>query len=276
MTAVLSDRVRESAAFLHDLGVGEPVAAVVLGSGLSGALEVEGGVSIPYAGIPGFLEGRVAGHDHRLEFGRVAGRPILVLRGRAHYYEGASLADATFPIRVVRALAPRWLAVLNAAGGIHPDHRVGDIVLLSDHLNWMGDNPLIGPNDERLGDRFPDLSEPYDRTYLRLVESCAMDLGIRLQRGVFVAVAGPNLETAAEYRFLRAAGADVVGMSLIPETLVAVHSGMRVLALTIVTDECFPDRLQRADVARIIRVANEAEPALSRLVEEFLRRSANR
>jgi len=181
----------------------------------------------------------------------------------------------TFPVRVMKALGVDSLVVSNAAGGMNPQMRAGDLVAIVDHINLMGQNPLIGPNDERLGDRFPDMSQPYDRDYLHRIEEIALEQRVRLHRGVFVAVSGPNLETAAEYRFLRMIGADVVGMSLVPESLVAAHSGMRVLALTIVTDECFPDRLERADVAKIIRTANEAEPALTRLVMEFLRRASS-
>lgn len=271
------DCIQEASAFLRERLTARPRFGVILGTGLGKLAEqIENALVVPYGEIPYFVTSTAESHAGNLVFGRLGGLEVVAMQGRVHYYEGYTMREITFPVRVMKALGADSLIVSNAAGGMHPQLAPGDLVAVVDHINLMGDNPLIGPNDERLGDRFPDLSEPYDRAYLRLVESCAMDLGIRLQRGVFVAVAGPNLETAAEYRFLRALGADVVGMSLIPETLVAVHSGMRVLALTIVTDECFPDRLQRADVARIIRVANEAEPALSRLVEEFLRRSASR
>jgi purine-nucleoside phosphorylase len=195
------------------------------------------------------------------------------MQGRVHFYEGYSMQQVTFPVRVMKALGVDSLIVSNAAGGMNPLYRAGDLVAIVDHINLMGQNPLIGPNDERLGERFPDMSEPYDRAYLQRIDEVALDLKIPLRRGVFVAVAGPNLETAAEYRFLRTIGADVVGMSLVPESIVAAHSGMRVLALTVVTDECFPDRLEKADVAKIIRTANEAEPRLTKLVVEFLRRS---
>ena len=273
----LYDCIQEASAFLRQRLAATPRFGLILGTGLGKLAEqIENAHVVPYGEIPYFVTSTAESHAGNLVFGRLGGLEVVAMQGRVHYYEGYTMRQITFPVRVMKALGADSLIVSNAAGGMHPQLAPGDVVAVVDHINLMGDNPLIGPNDERLGDRFPDLSEPYDRAYLRLVESCAMDLGIRLQRGVFVAVAGPNLETAAEYRFLRALGADVVGMSLIPETLVAVHSGMRVLALTIVTDECFPDRLQRADVARIIRVANEAEPSLSRLVEEFLRRSASR
>lgn len=273
----LYDCIQESSAFLRSRCDAAPRFGLILGTGLGKLAEqIENARVVPYGEIPHFVASTAESHAGNLVFGRLGGQNIVAMQGRLHYYEGYTMRQITFPVRVMKALGADSLIASNAAGGMHPQLAPGDLVAVVDHINLMGDNPLIGPNDDRLGDRFPDLSEPYDRTYLRSVETCAMDLRIRLQRGVFAAVAGPNLETAAEYRFLRAAGADVVGMSLIPETLVAVHSGMRVLALSIVTDECFPDRLQRADVARIIRVANEAEPALGRLVEEFLRRSANR
>jgi len=273
----LYDCIREASTFLRQRLAATPRFGLILGTGLGKLAEqIENANVVPYGEIPYFVTSTAESHAGNLVFGRLGGLEVVAMQGRVHYYEGYTMRQITFPVRVMKALGADSLIVSNAAGGMHPQMAPGDLIAVVDHINLMGDNPLIGPNDERLGERFPDLSEPYDRAYLRLVESCAMDLGIRLQRGVFVAVAGPNLETAAEYRFLRALGADVVGMSLIPETLVAVHSGMRVLALTVVTDECFPDRLQRADVARIIRVANEAEPSLSRLVEEFLRRSASR
>ena len=273
----LYDCIQEASTFLRQRLAATPRFGLILGTGLGKLAEqIENAHVVPYGEIPHFVTSTAESHAGNLVFGRLGGLEVVAMQGRVHYYEGYTMRQITFPVRVMKALGADSLIVSNAAGGMHPQMAPGDLIAVVDHINLMGDNPLIGPNDERLGERFPDLSEPYDRAYLRLVESCAMDLGIRLQRGVFVAVAGPNLETAAEYRFLRALGADVVGMSLIPEALVAVHSGMRVLALTVVTDECFPDRLQRADVARIIRVANEAEPSLSRLVEEFLRRSASR
>jgi purine-nucleoside phosphorylase len=253
---------------------GQPRFGLILGTGLGDlAGQVEESVVVPYDEIPHFAPSTAESHAGNLVFGRLAGVDVVAMQGRVHYYEGYSMQQVTFPVRVMKALGVDSLIVTNAAGGMNPQFRAGDLVAIVDHINLMGGSPLIGPNDERLGERFPDMSQPYDRAYLELMERVALDLGLVLRRGVFVAVSGPNLETAAEYRFLRAIGADVVGMSLVPETIVAVHSGMRVLALTVVTDECFPDRLEKADVARIIRTANEAAPALSRIVVEFLRRS---
>jgi len=269
MTA-LSDRIRESAAFLRARGVGDPVGAVVLGSGLSAALELEDAVSVPFAEIPGFPTGKVSGHDHRLEFGTCAGRPVLALRGRVHYYEGASLGEVTFPIRVVRELAPRWLAVLNAAGGIRAGWAVGDIVFLTDHINWMGDNPLTGPNDDSLGPRFPDMSAAYDAELLRRAEAAAAQASVPTHRGIYAAVAGPNYETPAEIRMLRLAGADLVGMSTVPEVIVAVHGGLPVLGMSVVTDLAVPEELEPLSHEDVVRAASEAAPRVGAILRGLL------
>jgi purine-nucleoside phosphorylase len=270
----LYERIQETRTFLRARVAKAPRFGLILGTGLGALAEqIEDPMAIPYHEIPHFVRSTSESHAGNLVFGRLGGCEVVAMQGRVHYYEGYSMQQVTFPVRVMKALGADSLVVSNAAGGMNPQMRAGDLVAIVDHINLMGDNPLIGPNDERLGDRFPDMSEPYDRAYLRRLEEIALEQRVRLHRGVFVAVAGPNLETAAEYRFLRGIGADVVGMSLVPEATVAVHSGMRVVALTIVTDECFPDRLERADVAAIIRTANDAEPMLTRLVVEFLRRA---
>ena len=268
----LYQRIQETSAFLRERLAGAPRFGLILGTGLGNlAAHIEAPVSIPYDEIPHFMPATAEGHAGNLVGGRLGGQEVVAMQGRVHYYEGYSMQEITFPVRVMKALGVDSLIVSNAAGGMNPQYRAGDLVAIVDHINLMGDNPLIGANDERLGERFPDMSEPYDRGYLRRLQAVALRQQQQLHQGVFVAVAGPNLETAAEYRFLRQLGADVVGMSLIPEVLVARHSGLRVLALTVVTDECFPDCLQPADVAKIIKTANEAEPVLSRLVLEFLR-----
>ncbi|HZM17551.1 MAG TPA: purine-nucleoside phosphorylase [Candidatus Krumholzibacteria bacterium] len=268
----LYERIQETSAFLRERLQGSPRFGLILGTGLGNlAAHIESPVSIPYDDIPHFMPSTAEGHAGNLVSGRLGGQDVVAMQGRVHYYEGYTMQEITFPVRVMKALGVDSLVVSNAAGGMNGQYRPGDLVAIVDHINLMGDNPLIGANDERLGERFPDMSEPYDRGYLRRLQAVALQQQLRLHQGVFVAVAGPNLETAAEYRFLRQLGADVVGMSLIPEVLVARHSGLRVLALTVVTDECFPDCLQPADVAKIIKTANEAEPVLSRLVLEFLR-----
>jgi purine-nucleoside phosphorylase len=247
---------------------------LILGTGLGNfASQIEDAQAIPFGEIPHFVPSTAESHAGNLVFGRLGKVDVVAMQGRVHFYEGYTMQEVTFPVRVMKALGADSLIASNAVGGMNPLFAAGDLVAVTDHINLMGDNPLIGPNDDRLGDRFPDMSEPYDREYLRLIERIALEQRTRLQKGVFVAVAGPNLETAAEYRFLRAIGADVVGMSLVPETIVAKHADMRVLALTVVTDECFPDRLEPADVNRIIRTAHAAEPALAKLVTAFLQQA---
>ncbi len=194
------------------------------------------------------------------------------MQGRFHRYEGYDLQQVTFPVRVLHALGVRTLVVSNACGGMNPLWGPGDLVLLSDHINLLGDNPLTGPNDDRLGPRFPDMSAPYDAELRGLALAAALELGIVLREGVYVAVPGPNLETRAEYRMLRSIGADVVGMSTVPEVIVAVHQGMRVVGVSIITDQCLPDALEPADIGRIIATAARAEPQLTRLITALVER----
>ncbi len=248
-----------------------PDLAIVIGTGLGDlARSIAVEASVLYREIPYFAESTVEGHAGELLFGRLAGKSVVAMRGRVHFYEGYTMQQVTFPIRVMRALGARTLVISNAVGGMNPLLNSGDIFLTVDHINLMGANPLIGPNDDALGPRFPDMSEPYDRELIALAERVARDERIPIQKGVFVAVAGPNLETRAEYRFLRALGADVVGMSLVPENLVAVHSGMRCLALSVVTDMCLPDALHPANIGDILAVAARTEPFLTRLIERVV------
>jgi purine-nucleoside phosphorylase len=270
----LYERIQETSAYLQKKTRRSPRFGLILGTGLGDvAAQIEDAESIPFEEIPHFVSSTAEGHAGNLVFGRLGSLDVVVMQGRVHYYEGYSMLQVTFPVRVMKALGVDSLVISNAAGGMNPQFSAGDLVAVTDMINLMGDNPLRGPNDERLGERFPDMSEPFDRAYLDLIAQVALEKQLPLHRGVFVAVSGPNLETAAEYRFLRQIGADVVGMSLIPETIVARHSSMRVLALTVVTDECFPDRLEPADVTRIIRTANEAAPKLTDLMLGFLRRA---
>ncbi|MFL5605749.1 MAG: purine-nucleoside phosphorylase [Gemmatimonadaceae bacterium] len=250
-----------------------PEVAIVLGTGLGGlAREIGVEATIPYSDIPGFPLSTVESHEGRLLLGTLGGRSVVAMQGRFHRYEGYTLQQVTFPVRVLRALGADTLVVSNACGGMNPLWSPGDLMLIADHINLLGDNPLIGPNDDRLGVRFPDMSEPYDAALRALARSVAADLGVVLREGVYVAVPGPNLETRAEYRMLRALGADVVGMSTVPEVIVAVHAGMRVLGLSIITDQCLPDTLEPADVATIIATAGRAEPRLTALVRGVLER----
>jgi purine-nucleoside phosphorylase len=266
-------QIEEAAAAVRARTRVRPEVGVILGSGLgdfADALELE--TMLPFAEIPHFPVSTVEGHAGELHFGRLAGRPVAVMKGRVHYYEGYAMRQVAFPVRVLRALGCGTLVITNAVGGMNPDLPPGSIVVTTDHINLMGDNPLVGPNDDELGPRFPDMSEPYARALITLTERVALELGIPLKRGVMVAVPGPNLETAAEYRFLRAAGADTVGMSLVPENLAAVHGGQRVLALNVVTDSCLPDALMPASISEILACAGRAAPALIRLVTEVIRR----
>ena len=251
----------------------KPEAGVILGTGLGRFSEaMPDAVVIPYHDIPHFPTAGVESHAGELFAGTLGGRPTIVLSGRAHYYEGYTMRQVTFPTRVLRALGVHTLIVTNAAGGMNPGYEAADITLVTDHINLMGDNPLLGPNEDSLGPRFPDMSEPYDKALQALARDVALKEGIRLREGVLAAVAGPNLETRAEYRFLRWAGADLVSMSLVPEAIVAAHSGMRLLAFAVVTDLCLPDALEPADITKILANAAQAEPLLTRLVTKVLTR----
>lgn len=250
-----------------------PEAALILGTGLGGlgrAIAVE--CAIPYGDIPGFPLSTVESHAGRLLVGTLAGRRIIAMQGRFHRYEGYALQQVSFPVRVLRALGASTLIASNACGGMHPLWSPGDLMLISDHINLLGDNPLIGPHDAAFGERFPDMSAPYDAALRAMARQVASERGITLREGVYVAVSGPNLETRAEYRMLRALGADVVGMSTVPEVIVAVQSGMRVLGLSIITDQCLPDALEPANLERIIATAGAAEPHLETLVRGVLER----
>ena len=250
-----------------------PDVGIVLGTGLGGlASAIEAPVAIEYADIPGFPLSTVESHAGRLLCGTLAGKTVIAMQGRFHRYEGYSLAQVTFPIRVMRALGAPTLIVSNACGGMHPLWKAGDLMLLADHINLLGDNPLIGAHDERHGPRFPDMSQAYDAALRDLARAEAQRQGITLREGTYIAVPGPNLETRAEYRMLRTLGADVVGMSTVPEVIVAVQGGMRVLGLSIITDLCLPDALEPASLEKILGVATRAEPQLTALVIGVLRR----
>ena len=250
-----------------------PSAAIILGTGLGAlarAIAVE--ATLEYAEIPGFPLSTVESHAGRLICGTLGAKRVIAMQGRFHAYEGYTLQQVTFPVRVLRALGAPVLLVSNACGGMNPAWQAGDLMLIADHINLLGDNPLIGPNDDALGPRFPDMSAVYDEPLRALARAVARDRGIQLREGVYVAVAGPNLETRAEYRMLRALGADVVGMSTVPEVTVAVHGGMRVLGLSIVTDMCLPDALEVATLERIVATAVAAEPHLATVVRGVLER----
>src|SRR5690242_17330450 len=274
MTSVsLFDEIRSAVDAVREITTLKPSVAIILGTGLGQLAEsIEIEATLPYERIPGFPLSTVESHAGRLLLGRLGRRPVVAMQGRFHRYEGYSLNAVTFPVRVMHGLGAETLIVSNACGGMHPLWAPGDLVLLSDHITLLGENPLIGSNDERPGPRFPDMSAPYDPELRALGRSVARELGIVLREGVYVAVPGPNLETRAEYRMLRALGADVVGMSTVPEVIVAAHMGLRVLGLSIITDQCLPDALAPASLEQILAVAREAEPRLTALVRGVIER----
>jgi purine-nucleoside phosphorylase len=254
----------EAVGAIRGAGDWSPELGIILGTGLGALIrDIRIDAELEYAEIPHFPVSTVESHSGRLIFGKLEGRSVVAMQGRFHFYEGYTLQQVSFPVRVMQKLGVETLFVSNACGGMNPIYRRGDLMRIDDHINLIGDNPLRGPNIDELGPRFPDMSEPYDRALGDLADRVALEAGVRMHVGVYVAVAGPNLETRAEYRFLRTIGADVVGMSTVPEVIVARHAGMRVLGISIVTDECFPDALHPVDVSEIIRVAGDAEPRMT-------------
>jgi purine-nucleoside phosphorylase len=263
----LAAQIEEAAGVIRQRWSGRPRAAIILGTGLGSLAEqIETEALFEYEAIPHFPRSTSIGHAGQLVCGTLQGVPVVAMEGRFHAYEGYSYRQITFPVRVMKALGAELLIVSNACGGMNPQYAQGDIMVIEDHINLMNGNPLIGVNDEQLGPRFPDMCEPYDRRLIDRVLEIARRGNFAAHKGVYVGVTGPNLETRAEYRFLRTIGADVVGMSTVPEVIVAVHAGMRVLGLSIVTDLCLPDALKPADIRQILAAAAEAEPKLRAIV----------
>ena len=246
---------------------------IILGTGLGGLVqEINVKHEIKYEDLPHFPISTVESHHGKLIFGTVNGKNVMAMQGRFHYYEGYTMQQITYPVRVMKFLGVETLLVSNACGGMNPFFKRGDVMLMVDHINLLGDNPLIGKNEDELGPRFPDMSEPYNLKLIDLAEDIALENKIKVQKGVYVAVPGPNLETRAEYRFLRATGADVVGMSTIPENIVANQMGIKVLGISIITDECFPDALMPVNVEEIIATAMQAEPKMTLIMKELIKR----
>jgi purine-nucleoside phosphorylase len=261
------DKITEACAAIAAQWPHKPAVGIILGSGLGGVTAaIKDKVTIPYGSIPHFAKSTAHGHAGQLVCGLLEGVPVVVMEGRMHAYEGYPLAQITFPVRVVRRLGAELLVVTNACGGLNPQFRTGDLMVIDDHINLMNDNPLVGINDDRLGPRFPDMSAPYTPMLIDQALEVARKENFVAHRGVYVAVTGPNLETRAEYRFLRVIGADVVGMSTVPEVIVAVHAGMKVLGISVITDMCLPDALEVASVEKILGVARSAEPKLQTLI----------
>jgi len=245
-----------------------PDVGIVLGTGLGAIAEdIETDVVIPYSKIPGFVASTVEFHEGSLIIGTLSGKRVVAMQGRFHFYEGYTKQEITFPIRVMNLLGASVLVISNAAGGINPDYNKGDLVLIRDHINLLVGNPLIGVYEKELGPRFPDMSEPYSRRLMRLAHEAARDKKVILRDGIYVAVAGPSLETAAEYRFLRIIGADMVGMSTVPEDIVAVQMGMEVLGITIISDLCDPDNLTPTNINDIIATCGKAEPQMAAVIK---------
>ncbi len=246
---------------------------IILGTGLGGLVkDIEIEHEIDYKSLPHFPLSTVESHHGKLIFGKINGKNVVAMQGRFHYYEGYTMKQITYPVRVMKFLGVKTLLVSNACGGMNPLFKRGDVMLMADHINLLGGNPLIGKNEDELGPRFPDMSEPYSHGLIALAEQVALENKIKVQKGVYVAVPGPNLETKSEYRFLRSIGADVVGMSTIPEDIVAVHMGMRVLGISIITDECFPEALKPVNVEEIIATAVEAEPKMTLILKEVIKK----
>jgi len=263
----LAGHVQEAVEAIRRRWPGQPTVGIILGTGLGSlAAQIRTEATFEYESIPHFPRSTSVGHAGQLVCGVLEGVTVVAMEGRFHAYEGYSYRQITFPVRVMKALGAGTLIVSNACGGMNPRYGLGDIVVIEDHINLMPGNPLIGVNDDTLGPRFPDMSAPYDRRLIDRALEIARHEDFVAHKGVYVAVTGPNLATRAEYRFLRGIGADVVGMSTVPEVIVAVHAGMRVLGLSIVTDLCLPDALEPADINRIIATANNAEPNLRKIV----------
>ena len=260
-------QIEDAVKHVRQFWQGTPKVGLIFGTGLGGLAEqIDQQASIPYGEIPHFPVSTAPSHAGRLVCGLLRGIPIIAMEGRFHYYEGYDLKQVTFPVRVMRALGAEVLLVTNAAGGINPQLDLADLVVIEDHINLLPDNPLRGVNDDRLGPRWPDLCEPYSRALIQVARTTALSVGIHLHKGVFVAVSGPNLETRAEYRMLKQMGADVVGMSTVPEVLVAIHGGMKVLGFSVVTDICLPDHLEPVEVPKILANAAKGGEKLAKLI----------
>ena len=269
----LKEKIEESLEAIRKILKGKCEIGMILGTGLGElSRKILERKEISYQDIPHFLQTTALSHVGKLVFGKIGGKAVIAMEGRFHFYEGYALEEITYPVRVMRQLGCRRLIVSNAAGGLNPAFSLGDLMVITDHINLMGVNPLIGPNEDWLGVRFPDMSEPYDSKIIRRTESVARTIKVKLQKVIYVGVTGPNFETKAEYRFLRGIGADAVGMSTVPEVIVARHCGLKVLGISCITDLCDPDTLEVADIDRIIRIAKRAEPKLTRLVVKVIQK----
>lgn len=268
----LKSMINETLAVIRSKITDDYETGIILGTGLGGLVnDIDVEYEIEYSDLPHFPLSTVESHHGKLIFGTLSGKKVVAMQGRFHYYEGYTMQQITYPVRVMKFLGVKNLLVSNACGGMNHLYRRGDIMIMADHINLLGDNPLIGKNEDELGPRFPDMSEPYSLELIELAEKVALENNIKVQKGVYVAVAGPNLETRAEYRFLRNIGADVVGMSTVPENIVANHMGIKVLGISIITDECFPESLKPVNVEEIIATAMETEPKMTLILREVVK-----
>ena len=264
---MLINQIKETTSFLENKGINNPVVGIVLGTGLGAMVEkIENPIVIPYKDIPNFPEATVEFHKGNLIFGNVGNVKVLAMQGRFHYYEGYSMQQITFPIRVMKALGVQHLFLSNAAGGINVEYKKGALVIIEDHLNFLPDNPLRGLSDPALGERFVDMSQPYSIQLKNKITEAAAKQNMKLSKGTYAAVMGPNLETRAEYRWLRSTGADMVGMSTVPEVIVANQVGIACAAISVITDECDPENLQPVNIAEIIEVAGKSDKILSSIL----------
>ncbi|MGV3556680.1 purine-nucleoside phosphorylase [Larkinella arboricola] len=268
------DQIQKAADFIRSFNTPAPTVGIILGTGLGAlAREIKTDVEIPYETIPNFPLSTVESHSGKLLLGTLAGKPVMVMQGRFHFYEGYSMPQVTFPVRVMKWLGVQTLLISNAAGGLNPGFQVSDLMLIEDHISLLlTQNPLTGPHLPAFGDRFPDMSEPYHPKLIQEAETIARELGFPVQKGVYVGVTGPQLETKAEYRMLRQWGADVVGMSTVPEVMVAHQMGLQVFACSVVTDLCIPETLEKASLPKILAAAARAEPQLTALFRELVAR----
>jgi purine-nucleoside phosphorylase len=266
------ERIRQTTEYLKEAIADVPEYGIVLGSGLGGLVnEIDSKKSLPYTSIPGFPVSTVKGHGGNLIFGILGGKKVIALQGRFHYYEGYSMQEVTFPIRVLIALGIKRLILSNASGGMNPDYEIGDIVVINDHINLMPSNPLIGKNFDELGPRFPDMSEPYDPSMIRKASEIARSFKYRSHEGVYAGVPGPCFETPAEYRYIRTIGADIVGMSTVPEVIVGRHQGIPCFAISIVTDLGGFDEAQKVSHEEVLKVATAAESKMTNIIKELIR-----
>jgi len=270
--AELKEKIEKATNFvIEKVGDIKPEIGIILGTGLGPLADrIEERQIVSYSEIPFFPVPTVKWHTGQLVFGKIGGKKVVAMQGRFHYYEGWSEEEITLPIRIMKKLGATILIESNAAGGLNPQYIPGDLMIITDHINLMGRNPLIGPNDDTLGPRFPDMANVYDKELVKLTEEVAREEKIKIYKGVYAGVTGPNLETAAEYRFFRLIGADAIGMSTVPEVIVAIHSGLKVLGISCITDRCLPDALTPANIEEILKVAAAAEPVLTNLVAKII------